>query len=72
MNEEEGYGTKHSISYQAWTKHSISYQHNRLWTGDEQFRFDSRVNNTADWETLSYTGDPDSLTPFRPYLAGLS
>ena len=71
MNEQEGYGTS-SHDPSAWTKHSISYQHNRLWTGDKHFRFDARVNNTADWETLSYTGDPDSLTPFRPYLAGLS
>ena len=38
-----------------WTKHSISYQHNRLWTGDKQFLFDKRVNDTTKWETLAYT-----------------
>ena len=38
-----------------WSKHSISYQHNRLWTGDRQFLFDKRVNDTTKWETLAYT-----------------
>ena len=54
VNNEQDYGVS-SHKPESWTKHSISYQHNRLWKGDRQFRFDARVNNTNDWETLAYT-----------------
>lgn len=51
-----------------WTEYSITYQHNRLWGGNASFLFDARVNDTSQWETLSYTSlvstSPDSFAVF--------
>ena len=33
-------------SAQAWEKYSISYWHNKLWTGDPSYKFDSQINNS--------------------------
>ena len=30
----------------AWVKHSLSYWHNKLWTGDPSYKFDSQINNS--------------------------
>jgi hypothetical protein len=52
----------------SWNEHSVTYQHNRLWRGIASFLFDARVNETDQWETLSYTSivltNPDSFAVF--------
>lgn len=46
-----------------WAQYSITYQHNALWRGNASFLFDARVNDTALWETLSYTSIVPATSP---------
>lgn len=38
-----------------WQRHSLSYWHNRLWQGEDYYRFTDAVNDSNAWGTSGYT-----------------
>ena len=58
-----------------WRRTSLSAQHNRLWQGDERYKFSDRINATSGWESQAYmslvrVGPTEAVVTYNKYMEG--